>query len=437
MTRDGERPVAGQRSAAETGPEPNIRWLLVSLVTVAFVFNTVGRGVPETFAVFLLPVEDALGASRSEIAATYSIFMLVLGLAAPFAGQMVDRLGARLTYGAGLTLLGSAYLLAAEAQTLLHYYIAIGGIAGLGSACLGMVIGTSLLSRWFSRRIGSAMAVPYAAIGFGGLVVPPFAQYLMSISDWRVAHQVLGAIPLSLLLLVFIAPMRRFTEGSRDWQLERANARQAGAATWSLTRAVRTRAFWALFAIYFWTAVAAYSVLPHSVAHLVERGLDPATAAAAFGLTGALSTIGIVGMGVISDRLGRFWTVMVSYIVTMLGIAALWAVAGAQSWAFLAAFVVCFGLMQGVRGPVIAALVAILYRGGSVGAIFGALSMALGSGAGVGSYLSGVLHDATGTYEASFGVAIAACVAGMVSYAWSASLKQERLDARSTQEATA
>lgn len=355
------RPPPGAASDAP-GQKPDVRWLLVSLITVAFLFNTVGRGVPETFAVFLLPVEAALQVSRSEIAATYSIFMLVLGLAAPFAGQMIDRLGARLTYGAGLTLLGSAYLLAAEAQSLVQYYVAIGGLAGLGSACLGMVIGTSLLSRWFSRRIGTAMAVPYAAIGFGGLVVPPFAQYLMTLGDWRFAHQVLGAIPLVCLVLVVIAPMRRFTEGSPGWQRERAGARQSGALTWSVSRAIRTRAFWALFAIYFWTAVAAYSVLPHSVAHLVERGFDPATAAGAFGLTGALSTIGIVGMGVISDRIGRFWTVMVSYVFTMLGIAALWAVAGAGSWIFLGIFVICFGLMQGVRGPVIAALVAILYR---------------------------------------------------------------------------
>ncbi|MEL6871368.1 MAG: MFS transporter, partial [Pseudomonadota bacterium] len=243
--------------------------------------------------------------------------------------------------------------------------------------------------------------------------------------------------PLVCLVLVVIAPMRRFTEGSPGWQRERAGARQSGALTWSVSRAIRTRAFWALFAIYFWTAVAAYSVLPHSVAHLVERGFDPATAAGAFGLTGALSTIGIVGMGVISDRIGRFWTVMVSYVFTMLGIAALWAVAGAGSWMFLGIFVICFGLMQGVRGPVIAALVAILYRGGSVGAIFGALSMALGSGAGVGSYLSGVLHDATGSYEASFAVAIVACLAGLISYAWSTSLKQERLDVTANLEATA
>jgi MFS family permease len=75
------------------------------LIGLTLVMNTLGRGVTETFAVFLLPVEKALGATRSEISATYSIYMIVNGFAAPFAGQLIDRLGARATYGAGLILL--------------------------------------------------------------------------------------------------------------------------------------------------------------------------------------------------------------------------------------------------------------------------------------------------------------------------------------------
>ena len=52
--------------------------------------NLIARGVPETFAVFLLPVQNALGVSRSEITLTYSCYMLAYGLSAPFAGQLID-----------------------------------------------------------------------------------------------------------------------------------------------------------------------------------------------------------------------------------------------------------------------------------------------------------------------------------------------------------
>jgi len=402
--------------------------LLVTLVLVAFLFNTLGRGLTETFAVFVLPVEAALGASRAEITLTYSIYMLVHGIAAPFAGQVIDRLGARLTYGMGLLLLGGGYVLGAGATSLTHYYLTVGVMPGLGAAFLGMVVASSLLSRWFTRGIGSMMAVPYAAVGFGVLIGPPVTQWLIETYDWRTAHAALGYASLSLLPLLLVLPLGRITGGSPEWQTTRAATLTAG-SLWTVSRAARTPAFWALFFVYFWTALAAYSVLPQSVAFLVEQDFDPLVAAGALGISGGLSTIGIVGMGWASERFGRLRSVVVSYVISMTGIACLLAIIWVPSLIFVYLFVLCFGLMQGVRGPVIAALVAILYRGGAVGSIFGALSLALGLGAGVGSWLSGLLHDLTHDYVASFGLAITASLFGLITYVASASLRHESLEA--------
>ncbi len=113
--------------------------------------NMIARGVTETFAVFLLPVQQGLGVSRAEITLTYSVFMLAYGLSAPFAGQLIDRLGARVTYGFGLTSLGCGYLLAGSATELWHYLFAAGFLGGLGSASLGMIAASALLSRWFTE----------------------------------------------------------------------------------------------------------------------------------------------------------------------------------------------------------------------------------------------------------------------------------------------
>ena len=55
-------------------------------------------------------------------------------------------------------------------------------------------------------------------------------------------------------------------------------------------------------------------------------------------------------------------------------------VAWYPTWILVYGFVLCFGLMQGARGPVIAVMVSILFRGGSVGTIFGALALGLGLG---------------------------------------------------------
>ena len=105
--------------------------------------NLVARGVPETFAVFLLPVQKGLGVSRSDITLTYSVYMLAYGFPGPFAGQLIDRFGARVAYGFGLASLGLGYFLAGFATELWHYLVTVGLLGGLGAASLGMIVASA------------------------------------------------------------------------------------------------------------------------------------------------------------------------------------------------------------------------------------------------------------------------------------------------------
>lgn len=410
-----------------TSEEPAGRAFLVTLVALAFVMNMIARGVTETFAVFLLPVQQGLGVSRSDITLTYAVFMLAYGLSAPFAGQLVDRLGARVTYGFGLISLGCGYLLAGSAGDLWHYLFAVGFLGGLGSASLGMIAASALLSRWFTGRIGTVMAVPYAAIGAGMLILPPLTQLMLSITDWRVAYRVLGAGVLLVLPLIMLAPLGRMTAGSPEWRAMRAAQAGGGAkGPWTVSAALRTSGFWGLFAAYLSTSVAAYSVLPHSVAYLIERGFDPLIAASAFGLTGMLSVIGILAVGWLSDRFGHLRTASLSYLSTILGVVALSLISVWPSLVLVYAFVWFFGLMQGARGPIIIVLVARLFPGG-VGAIYGTLSLAMGLGAALGSWISGLLYEVTGSYLASFTLAIGGALAGLAMFWAVRPLREERI----------
>jgi MFS family permease len=416
--------LPGDQDAGEPAPA---RSFLITLVVLTFVMNMLARGVTETFAVFLLPVQSGLGVSRADITLTYSVYMLAYGLSAPFAGQLIDRLGARITYTFGLTTLGLGYLLAGSAAELWQYLLCVGLLGGLGSATLGMIVASGLLSRWFTTRIGAVMALPYAAVGAGMLILPPLTQLLLSTYDWRVTHRLLGAGVLLALPLVMLLPLGRMTAGSADWRALRRQAATGKRGHWNVSTAIRTSAFWGLFAAYLFTSVAAYSVLPHSVAYLVEQGFNPLIAASAFGMTGMLSALGILAVGWLSDRFGRLGTVTVTYFSTMLGILLLILVMRWHSLLLVYGFVLFFGLMQGARGPIIVALVAVLFSGGGVGAIYGTLSLAMGLGAAIGSWSSGMLYELTGSYVASFLLAIGGCLAGLATFWLVRSLREETL----------
>jgi MFS family permease len=389
--------------------------------------NTIARGVTETFAVFLLPVQEGLAASRTEMTATYSIFTLAYGCCAPFTGQLIDRLGARVTYGFGLGVLGIGYVAAGLSQNIYHYYLCVGLLGGLGSSALGMVVASSLLSRWVTKRVGSAMSLPYAAVGAGMLILPPLTQLLLDSYGWRATYLVLGGCVLMAIPLVMLLPLARFTAGSVEWQAMRLQTAQANGKPWRIWSAMRTSAFWGLFAAYFWTSVAAYSVLPQSVAYLIEQGFEPIVAASSFGMTGALSVFGIITIGTLSDRIGRRQAVTLSYVSSILGTSCLILVGVFPTLLLVYGFVLFFGLMQGARGPIIVALISVLFRGGGVGSIFGTISLGLGLGAGIGSLASGWLHETTGAYYASFLLGVFGSLMGMATFWLVPSLRHERV----------
>ncbi|MEQ1614721.1 MAG: MFS transporter [Hyphomicrobiaceae bacterium] len=404
--------------ASLTTIEPSQRFLGAVLLLM-FAMNMIGRGVTETFAVFLLPVEKAFDASRSDMLLTYSIYNLVYGLSAPFTGQLVDRAGPRVAYGFGLCMLGGGYVLAGTATSLPLYYLAVGVLGGVGAASLGMVVASSIMSRWFVNRLGAIMSLPYAALGAGMLFIPPATQLLIDRLSWQQAYQVLGYGVLAVLPLLIFLPLRRIGEGSATWQASRASAVNGGLKMgWTLRDAMSTRAFWGLFGAYFATSVASYAVAPQMVAYLVEQGYDRLLAASAFGMTGACSVIGIISMGAISDRIGRRRAALISYVMSIAGVMALILVAQLSAFWPVYLFILLFGLMQGVRGPIILALVATVFRGASVGSIFGALTLAPGLGAAVGSWGSGYLHDVTDGYFASFALGILGSCVGMFLF-WS------------------
>lgn len=401
--------------------------MLAAVIGLTFVMNMVGRGITETFAVFLLPVEREFGVSRSAVAAVYSLYILVLGATGPFAGQLVDRLGIRASYCIGVAILGSCYLAAGSATQWWQYKVAIGLVSGVGAACLGMVVASSLLARWFTSRLGAVMSVPYAAFGLGVLLLPPLSQFLLDLYGWRIAYRVLGFGILALLPVLLLLPLKRMAAGSPDWQSTRRHAAAATGDAWTLARALRTNAFWGMLAAYFFTSVASFSVAPHTVAYLVEQGFAPLTAAGAFGFAGALAAAGIVAMGVLSDRIGRTPAATVSYSSTIIGIVCLLLVLQWPSLILVYGFVLFFGSMQGARGPILLAMIATLYRGGNVGSIFGAMSLGMGTGGAFGSWISGVLHDHTGSYLVSFLVGIGAAFCGMACFWLIPSLRRERL----------
>lgn len=400
------------------------RAMLGAVLVLAFIMNMLGRGATEAFAVFLLPVEKGLGATRSEITAVYSLFMLVVGLAGPFAGGVFDRLGARASYCSGLVLLGGSFYLTGAATAVWQFALTVGLASGLGVSMLGMVTANALLSRWYQMRLGTAIGIVYAATGFGTLMMAPIAQLLIEAHGWRGAYRLIGGTLLVLALVAALLPLTRMSRGSSEWQRRRAAAEAVTGGGWSVIRALQTRSFWALTLVYFFTSAASFAVSPQAVAAMVEGGIAPLAAASAFGLSGMLSLIGNASIAPLVDRFGQRPTIAISYLGTVAGILCLAALPSYPSIVLVYAWALLFGINQGTRGPIISTLTATIFAGGGVGRIYGTIALGMGFGAAFGSWLSGLLHDITGGYLVSFVAAASAAALGMATF-WTVPLLSE------------
>jgi MFS family permease len=397
--------------------------IALNVLALCFAMSVLGRGLGESFTVFLLPISQGFGWDRAEVISIYSMAALAGGLAAPIVGRLFDRSGPRAVYSLGLILLGGAFLAAAYAQHLWQFQFSLGFCVGLGIACIGNVPSSILLGRWFGPKLPTAMAVVYSATGAGVLILLPLSQVLIDRLGWRGAYQVFGGTALILLLPLLLLPWKLFSAGS-------ATLAKTTAATdlidegWTLLSAMRHHAFWALFSTFFFTAIGMFSLSAQIVAYLVDAGFPPLQAATAWGFSGVVLLFGMLGVTWLDGVIGRRRSVLFSYALSIIGIALLWLLKSYPNFWLLSAFVICFGSMIGSRGPLITATAMKIFRGERVGTIYGTISIGSGLGAAFGSWAGGLIHDMTGNYDALLLFALVSVILGMLPFLVVPALRQ-------------
>ena len=400
-------------------PASEYQRFALGVAALALIMNALARGMVDAFAVFVLPLTETFGWTRADLTLGYAIYMVSYGLVSPFVGVIFDRLGLKITWMIGTVALGTGFGLAAFMDQLWQFYVLVGLSSGIGMACLGMVTASALISRWFQRELSTVMSVVYAGMGLGMLALVPAIQWIVGQWGWQGGYLSLATLMWVFVpLFAFILPMKRMSAGAPHALAVKRTGAADGAKQdhWNLFNVLNQPAFWGLFSVFMFTTACVYAVVPQCVAYLVEGGIEPLTAATAYGLTGTLSVIGMLSMGWLGRRVGERATATLSYAFTILGIVSLMAVAAEPHLLWVYGFVFFFGSNQGARGPMVATLAARLYGGQGFSGIYGAMTTGLGIGGAVGSYASGWLHDYTGGYVASFSMAIAFALCGLVPF---------------------
>jgi MFS family permease len=353
-----------------------------------------------SFAVFLKPLSTEFGWTREAVSAAYAVMTLAAALSAPFVGYLLDRHGPHFVCAPCVAIAALAFAslsVLPPRLSLLYGTFAVVGLAVMGT---GPVVYSRIVSTWFDRRRGTALAVVVSGAAIGGIVHPSIAQGLVSSLGWRPAALVLGVTIAAIgipMALVFVRqnPARELTPGL---------AREPG-----FRAALATRVFWTIVAIVFGSTIAMNGTIVHLQALFTDRGLSPTHSAAIGSLIGVAGLFGRLVTGVLVDRLDATRVAFALLCLVALGTALL---TSARPLPVVVAGSLMVGFGAGGELDAAPFLVSRYFGIKSMAALYGLVWSAWGIGGAIGSVLMGRMYDATGTYDgAIFRFATAAAVA--------------------------
>lgn len=364
-------------------------WVIVG---VGIVITCVGFGAMLSLSVFLQPMTEAMGWSRTGIAAAAMLNFLCMGVGAFMWGALSDRYGTRAVVLGGGALLGLGMVLASRATTLLQFQVLFGAIVGVASGSFYAPM-TATTAKWFTRNRSLAVALVSAGLSVGSTVMAPLARWMITAYDWRTAMLVIG----DLVWLVII-PAAFLVRNPPPVSTAAPGAPVAGPQL-TIGRVVRTPQFAAIALTHFACCAAHSGPIFHMVTHALDRGVPTMAAATVLSAAGLASLTGKIGCGIFADRVGAKRALVAGLALQAVAISLYLLPGGLAS---LYALALVFGFAYGGVMPLYAILVREYFGERIMGAAFGAVSLAATLGMALGPWTGGWLYDALGSYAWMF-----------------------------------
>jgi MFS family permease len=345
--------------------------------------------IPYTFGLFLKPLSLSFGWSRESISVGFSIAALTVAACSPALGHLLDHYGPRRIILPCIILFSAAFAsLALLTDHIAHFYAVflLLGIVGNGTAYLGY---SRAIASWFVRRRGMALALMLAGGGCGAMLLPVFAQALISNYGWRFAYAGIGLVAFVVgfpLTAIFVR--ERPVSEPREHSVEYAGE--------SVRSALRGRVFWILMLTVFLYSISVNGSIAHLAALLTDRGVSVRGAAYAVAAVGGSGVIGRLVTGAFLDRFFGPRVSQIMLLLTASGVILL-SVATTLPAGIVAAILI--GFSMGSEGDVTPYLLSRYFGLKRFSTLYALTWTAFAIGGAVGPIILGRVFDVLGSYR--------------------------------------
>jgi MFS family permease len=356
--------------AAPLGWREFVGWRIVLLATITGALT--GPGQTVGVSVFVDPMIETLGLTRSELSLAYLIGTLVGAVALLPVGRFIDRVGVRramtfigLGFGLGLVVMSGV-------QGFITLVIGFTLIRWMGQGSLQLV-STLAITPWFDRRRGFAFGISTTATGVLMSLTPIVLGAAVGLFDWRIAW-ILAAFAIWLVVVPIArfgiidrpADVGQFPDGDPAPHPSAEPRPQARSST--RREALSQPRFWLLSLVLGATSMLVTALNFHQISILGEQGLSVTEAAAMF-LPQVLGTlVASLTMGSLADRVPARILLMSSMVLLALSLIL---AARLSPGPMILVYAVVLGAAAGATFPLVATLLPRWYGLAHIGSIQG------------------------------------------------------------------
>jgi MFS family permease len=297
-------PISSQ-SATSKAIHP--AWLALAVTFFVLLSAAAVRATP---GVLFLPLEREFHWSRSTVSLAVSVNILLYGLVGPFAGALMQRLGVRRTTMFALTLLAAGVSLATLVRQPWQLVLLWGVVVGLGSGMVALVLGATIVNRWFVARRGLAMGILTASTATGQLIFLPLLASVIERQGWRFGILIVAS-PVALMIPIVFALLREQPAdlgipaygGTAGAAPTLAPANPARVAIAALADGLRSRDFWLLTLTFVICGASTNGLVgTHLIPAAHDHGIPEVRAAGLLAIMGIFDLAGTTASGWLSDR---------------------------------------------------------------------------------------------------------------------------------------
>lgn len=363
---------------------------------------TIGIGARQSFGIFQKPIAADLNVGRELWSFSNALALLLMGVFAPFAGNLADRFGTARTVGAGGALYVAGMLMIAMASE--GVMLTVGNaLAGIGMAAAGFgpilgAIGRQTPVEWRS----SALGIATAGGSFGQFAIVPFASILQNrLDNWHSTMFVLAAVS------VMMVPLAVGLRENRAAPSKAAGARRPQSSKDALQEAFRTQGFWLLTIGFFVCGFHVTFIGLHLPSYISDNSVGlsffgrPISAIElggwAIGLVGLFNIVGSLLWGWLGGHHLR--KDMLALLYALRALAFVLFLALPLSWISVLLFAASLGFLWLGTVPLTSGLVGYMFGPVHMSMLWGIVFFSHQFGSFLGGWGAGRLYDIQGNYD--------------------------------------